>query len=45
MTAPGVRGYASPEEIADSICYLAGPGAANVVGAVLLSKGGRFTVS
>ena len=44
MSAPGVRGYASPEEIADSICYLAGPGAANVVGAVLLSNGGRFTV-
>ena len=43
MTAPGVRGYASPEEIADNICYLAGPGAANVVGAVLLSNGGRFT--
>ena len=45
MTAPGVRDYAAPEEIADSICYLASPGAANVVGAVLLSNGGRFTVS
>lgn len=45
MTAPGHLGYASPEEIADSICYLASPGAANVVGAVLLSNGGRFTVS
>lgn len=45
MTAPGVLGYAAPEEIADSICYLASPGAANVVGAVLLSNGGRFTVS
>lgn len=45
MAAPGVRGYASAEEIADSICYLAGPRAANVVGAVLLSNGGRFTVS
>jgi 3-oxoacyl-[acyl-carrier protein] reductase len=45
MTAPGVRGYAAPEEIADSICYLASPGASNVVGAVLLSNGGRFTVS
>jgi 3-oxoacyl-[acyl-carrier protein] reductase len=45
MAAPGVLGYAAPEEIADSICYLASPGAANVVGAVLLSNGGRFTVS
>lgn len=45
MTEPGVRGYATPEEIADSICYLASPGASNVVGAVLLSNGGRFTVS
>jgi len=45
MTAPGVLGYAAPEEIADSICYLASPGASNVVGAVLLSNGGRFTVS
>jgi len=45
MTAPGVRDYATPEEIADSICYLASAGASNVVGAVLLSNGGRFTVS
>ena len=45
MAAPGVLGYAAPEEIADSICYLASPGAANVVGAVLLSNGGRFTVT
>jgi 3-oxoacyl-[acyl-carrier protein] reductase len=45
MTSAGARGYAAPEEIADSICYLASPGAANVVGAVLLSNGGRFTVS
>jgi 3-oxoacyl-[acyl-carrier protein] reductase len=45
MAAPGMLGYASPDEIADSICYLASPGAANVVGAVLLSNGGRFTVS
>ena len=45
MTSPGVLGYATPEEIADSICYLASPGASNVVGAVLLSNGGRFTVS
>jgi len=45
MTEAGARGYAAPEEIADSICYLASPGASNVVGAVLLSNGGRFTVS
>ena len=45
MSAPGVRDYASPDEIAGSICYLASPGASNVVGAVLLSNGGRFTVS
>ncbi|HSV41666.1 MAG TPA: SDR family oxidoreductase [Nocardioidaceae bacterium] len=45
MSAAGVRDYAAPEEIADSICYLASPGASNVVGAVLLSNGGRFTVS
>jgi 3-oxoacyl-[acyl-carrier protein] reductase len=37
-------GYASAEELADNICYLASPGASNVVGAVLLSNGGRFTV-
>lgn len=45
MSTAGVRDYAAPEEIADSICYLASPGASNVVGAVLLSNGGRFTVS
>lgn len=45
MSEPGMLGYAAPEEIADSICYLASPRASNVVGAVLLSNGGRFTVS
>ena len=45
MSATGIRDYAAPEEIADSICYLASSGASNVVGAVLLSNGGRFTVS
>ncbi|MFC9356669.1 SDR family NAD(P)-dependent oxidoreductase [Rhodococcus sp. NPDC057014] len=45
MEATGVIGYATPEQLADNICYLASPGAANVVGAVLLSNGGRFTVS
>ncbi len=44
MAAGPARGYASPEELADTILYLASPGAANVVGAVLLSNGGRFTV-
>lgn len=43
--AGGAGGYAAAEEIADNICYLASSGASNVVGAVLLSNGGRFTVS
>ena len=37
-------GFASADQIADNILYLASPGASNVVGAVLLSNGGRFTV-
>jgi 3-oxoacyl-[acyl-carrier protein] reductase len=45
MEATGALGYASAEELADNICYLASPRASNVVGAVLLSNGGRFTVS
>lgn len=45
MAATGALGYASADELADNICYLASPGASNVVGAVLLSNGGRFTVS
>ena len=45
MEATGSLGYASAEELADNICYLASPRASNVVGAVLLSNGGRFTVS
>jgi 3-oxoacyl-[acyl-carrier protein] reductase len=44
MADSGPRGYASPDELADNICYLASAGASNVVGAVLLSNGGRFTV-
>jgi len=44
MEGTGAVGYASPEQLADNICYLASPGAANVVGAVLLSNGGRFTI-
>ncbi|MBB4789324.1 SDR family NAD(P)-dependent oxidoreductase [Streptomyces rapamycinicus] len=44
MAESGASGYATPEELADNICYLASPAASNVVGAVLLSNGGRFTV-
>lgn len=44
MEETGTLGYASAEELADNICYLASPGASNVVGAILLSNGGRFTV-
>jgi 3-oxoacyl-[acyl-carrier protein] reductase len=44
MAASGAAGYASAAQLADTICYLASDGASNVVGAVLLSNGGRFTV-
>lgn len=44
LAASGAIGFASPEQLADTVCYLASPGASNVVGAVLLSNGGRFTV-
>jgi len=44
MSDGRVRPYATPEEIADVALFLAGAGAANVVGAVLLANGGRFTV-
>lgn len=44
LAASGPVGYASPDELADNILYLASPGASNVVGAVLLSNGGRFTI-
>lgn len=44
MARGAPRGYASATELADNILYLASPGAANVIGAVLLSNGGRFTV-
>ncbi|MFF4833398.1 SDR family NAD(P)-dependent oxidoreductase [Streptomyces sp. NPDC001315] len=40
---PRVRPYATPEEIADIALFLASDGAANLVGAVLLANGGRFT--
>lgn len=41
---PRVRPYAAPEEIADIALFLASEDAANLVGAVLLANGGRFTV-
>ncbi|MEW1775934.1 SDR family NAD(P)-dependent oxidoreductase [Streptomyces sp. NPDC086777] len=41
---PRVRPYATPEEIADIALFLASGDAANLVGAVLLANGGRFTV-
>ncbi|MEI5522189.1 SDR family NAD(P)-dependent oxidoreductase [Streptomyces brasiliscabiei] len=40
---PRVRPYATPEEIADVALFLASDEAANLVGAVLLANGGRFT--
>ncbi|MFF0401294.1 SDR family NAD(P)-dependent oxidoreductase [Streptomyces sp. NPDC005248] len=40
---PRVRPYATPEEIADIALFLASEAAANLVGAVLLANGGRFT--
>ncbi|MFC9427726.1 SDR family NAD(P)-dependent oxidoreductase [Streptomyces sp. NPDC056987] len=43
LTDPGVRPYATPEEIADIALFLASDAAANLVGAVLLANGGRFT--
>ncbi|WP_330262091.1 SDR family NAD(P)-dependent oxidoreductase [Streptomyces griseorubiginosus] len=41
---PRVRAYATPEEIADVALFLASDEAANLVGAVVLANGGRFTV-
>lgn len=43
LDATGARGPASADEVADSICFLASPSAANLVGAVLLTNAGRFT--
>jgi 3-oxoacyl-[acyl-carrier protein] reductase len=40
---PRVRPYATAEEIADIALFLASDAAANLVGAVLLANGGRFT--
>ncbi|MER5427813.1 SDR family NAD(P)-dependent oxidoreductase [Streptomyces sp. NPDC002588] len=44
FAGPGARPYATPEEIADIALFLASDEAANLVGAVLLANGGRFTV-
>jgi 3-oxoacyl-[acyl-carrier protein] reductase len=44
LSGPAAIGYATADQIADNIAYLASRGASNVVGAVLLSNGGRFTV-
>jgi len=40
---PRVRPYATAQEIADIALFLASDAAANLVGAVLLANGGRFT--
>lgn len=40
---PRVRPYATPDEIADIALFLAGDQASNLVGAILLANGGRFT--
>lgn len=44
MNEGSAFGYATAEQLADNILYLASDQATNVVGAVLLSNGGRFTV-
>jgi NAD(P)-dependent dehydrogenase (short-subunit alcohol dehydrogenase family) len=43
LADPHFRPYATPEEIADVALFLASDEAVNVVGAVLLANGGRFT--
>lgn len=44
MNEGAAFGYATADQLADTITYLASDQATNVVGAVLLSNGGRFTV-
>jgi 3-oxoacyl-[acyl-carrier protein] reductase len=39
------RPYATPEQIADVVLFLAGDAASNLAGAVVLANAGRFTVS
>jgi NAD(P)-dependent dehydrogenase (short-subunit alcohol dehydrogenase family) len=41
--ASGGGVYATPEEIADVALFLAGEGASNLAGSVVLANGGRFT--
>ncbi|MEU5262925.1 SDR family NAD(P)-dependent oxidoreductase [Amycolatopsis sp. NPDC021455] len=43
FTESGGGAYATPDEIADVALFLAGEGAANLAGAVVLANGGRFT--
>ncbi|WP_216695182.1 SDR family NAD(P)-dependent oxidoreductase [Dietzia psychralcaliphila] len=43
MNEGSAFGYATAEQLSESITYLASDQASNVVGAVLLSNGGRFT--
>ena len=43
LGATTARPYATAEEIADIVTFLASDAAANVVGAVVLANGGRFT--
>lgn len=43
LSGARTRRYATPEEIADIALFLAGDAAVNLVGAVLLANGGRFT--
>ncbi len=44
MLGDTVPPYATAEQIADSVLYLASDAASNIVGSILLSNGGRFTV-
>ena len=44
MNEGSAFGYATAEQLSESILYFASDQASNVVGAVLLSNGGRFTV-
>jgi 3-oxoacyl-[acyl-carrier protein] reductase len=44
FTESGGGAYATPEEIADVALFLAGEGASNLAGSVVLANGGRFTV-
>ncbi|WP_033263468.1 SDR family NAD(P)-dependent oxidoreductase [Amycolatopsis vancoresmycina] len=43
FTESGGGAYATPDQIADVAVFLAGEGAANLAGSVVLANGGRFT--